>query len=124
MTHEEFDEFFRSHWQPTRNYAVTLGCSHEQAEDIAQDLLLEIWRAGQRCALQTMVRQRLSKVRRKGPARQQGEFQSFEQTVPDVSWQLVAVNECLDSVSDGIDRQIVEMKYEGMTIADVARRLG
>src|SRR5437660_9372203 len=65
MTATEFDHHFRVHWKPTLNCALAFGCSHAEAEDVAQDVMTEIWANGQRCSLQTMVWQHVIKLRRR-----------------------------------------------------------
>jgi DNA-directed RNA polymerase specialized sigma24 family protein len=120
MTTEEFDRFYRSHVGPTRNYALSLGLRYHDAEDLVHDVLLEVWRKGQRCALRTMVWQRAIKLGRRRE-REVGLASPQCQTVDTA--QHVDVVDSLGCASE-LDQLIVSLKFDGLTDAKIGRQLG
>jgi RNA polymerase sigma factor (sigma-70 family) len=121
MNAADFQKFFENHWQPTFNYGLGLGCSWCEAEDITQEVLMEIWRHGQRCALQTMVRQRIIKLRRKKALSRDG---PCDPSKAEDRYGEMEINDCLEAIRDPIDRSIVELRLQGSTNAEAARILG
>lgn len=120
MTSEEFDRFYRAHWGPTVTYASCLGCGYQDAEDLAHDVFVDVWLHGQRCALQTMVFQRVLRLKRR--RRRETELGLREQQVFD-STQEVVVTDWIDAVVGELRRQILTRKYEGFTDAEIGREL-
>jgi DNA-directed RNA polymerase specialized sigma24 family protein len=121
MVSREFDEFFRRHWEPTVSCALGLRCTVPDAEDVAQNVLLEVWKNGQRCALQTMVRQHVIKLRRNALPLQR---QVAEAATPDSGLQQMEVNDYLGVIPDQTDRVIIDMKLNCVSNAEAARTLG
>jgi RNA polymerase sigma factor (sigma-70 family) len=122
MTDKEFDSFCVRHREPTLKYALSLGCRIEDAEDLAHEVLFDVWRNGQRCPLQTMVRQRVIKRGRRR-ARMIVPASSPDRATYDTAEQ-VHVDDALRSLPAEADRQLAALKYQGATNADIARQLG
>jgi RNA polymerase sigma factor (sigma-70 family) len=121
MTTEEFERFIQRHQQPSLQYARSLGCRIEDAEDLLHEVLLDIWRNGQRCCLQTMIRQRVIKHGRRHK-REIELVASPDRPTYDTAEQ-VHVDDALHSLPDEADRQIASMKYHGASNAEIAREL-
>jgi len=98
MNAADFEEFVEKHWRPTLNCALGFGCSWCEAEDVTQEVLFEIWQHGQRCALQTMVRQRITKLRRKKSLPQTHEQWDLGKT--EARYGEMEITDCLDAIRD------------------------
>jgi RNA polymerase sigma factor (sigma-70 family) len=122
MTDEQFESFYETHREPTFKYALSLGCRLQDAEDLVHEVLFDVWRNGQRCCLQTMVRQRVIKSSRRH--RREIEYSSSpDRPTYDTSEQ-VHVDDALRSVAGEAHREIATLKYNGASDADIARQLG
>jgi RNA polymerase sigma factor (sigma-70 family) len=122
MTGKQFEDFCERHREPTLKYALSLGCQVEDAEDLVQDVLIDVWRNGQRCCLQTMVRQRVTKRGRHH--QREVEFASWPDRATCDTAEQVHVDDALRSVPGEANRQIAALKYQGASNAEIARELG
>ena len=120
MTSEEYDRFYGRHQESTLVYALSLGCRFHDAEDIVHDVFLDVWRDGQRCALQTMVRQRVIKLNRR--RERQVDLEQLQRETLETAQQ-VEVTDCLFALPSKVDQQIVSMKYQGWTDAEIGSQL-
>src|SRR5215831_3301880 len=107
MVTDDFCDFYSSHKTPTLKYALSLGCRLHYAEDLVQDIFLEIWLHGQRCSLRKMVRQRFTKLQRK--LSKEVELDGLEPENPDTTNQSNLVD-CVGSLHDQVDEKIIAWK--------------
>jgi RNA polymerase sigma factor (sigma-70 family) len=121
MTDKDFEGFCAQHREPTLKYAVSLGCRHDDAEDLVQEVLVEIWCNGQRCNLQTMIRQRVIKRNRRH--RREVEFASSPDRQTYDTAEQVHVDDALRAVPDETDRRIANLRYHGASNAEIGREL-
>jgi RNA polymerase sigma factor (sigma-70 family) len=85
-------------------------------------VLFDVWRHGQRCCLQTMVRQRVIKRGRRH--KREIEFVPSPDRATHDTTEQVQVDDALRSLRGEADRQIAALKYHGASDAEIARQLG